>query len=210
MRRSKFTINSLILVVTVFSALVFFVLVFMTGMASHLKYNDYYTIEGTDYAIRYSDIKTCGLYKGDQVTGKLMTEGYFGHDWGLVLSDGKLYVNEYLTSEIGLMYCRVVKIDLETYKKETIAEDSVLMGECASGEIVYLNKILVASVFPKTNPLARLYAMTAGDISLDASSADVVFLDPATGDTVYSVRDGQAFENIDAKYLSETLEEVRG
>ena len=66
------------------------------------------------------------------------------------------------------------------------------------------------SDFPQSNALVRLYAMTSRDMSPDREGANVVFLDPATGAAVYSVRDGEALTDaFEARYLGRTLGEVK-
>ena len=55
MRQSKFTFNAFLLIVLIFSILVFFFTHFISGMADvawHYAVNDSYEIEGTDLPIR--------------------------------------------------------------------------------------------------------------------------------------------------------------
>ena len=212
MRQPKFTMNALLIVVTLMSALVFFVLIFMTGLADHSAVNEFYRIDGTEYAVRYSNKKGNGLYEGEyETTAKLVVPGDFGHDWGLVMLDGCLYTNEYSYSDLGLMFSDIVRIDLETYTKDTVMKNAVLRGRCASGELVCTAGTMVPSNFPKTNPLCRLYAMTDPEFRADGTGGMVFLIDPDTGSIVYSVRDDEVLsEGFEARYLDKTLEEIRG
>ena len=64
---------------------------------------------------------------------------------------------------------------------------------------------------PDTNPLCQLYAMTDGDLHPEGKGATVLFLDPDTGEAVYSVWDDEALtDSFEDRYLSRTLEEVMG
>lgn len=211
MSASRFTVTTLLLIAIIVSALVFFFSVTMVDLAYHPAVNDYYPIEGTDLAIRYSSAKPSGIYRGDKVTGVLKLEGTFGYDWGAELEGEQLYLNEYRTTRFGLMFCDVVRIDLNSFEKELLFQNAVLRGRCASGELVCLDGALLPSVFPKTNALCRLYAMSAPRLSPKDDSAEVIFLDPASGEVLYRVRDESALgDDFASRYLERSLEEVRG
>ena len=75
MKSSKFTVNSLLIVIIIISAIGFFVTVTMTRMADRAAINEIVEIEGTDLSVRYSSLEKNGIYKGDENTGSLMLEG---------------------------------------------------------------------------------------------------------------------------------------
>ena len=52
MRNPKFSVNALLVVFIVFSAMIFFFIVKLTGMADRSAINEFIPIEGTDFAIR--------------------------------------------------------------------------------------------------------------------------------------------------------------
>ncbi len=58
--------------------------------------------EGTDYSVRYTELKPSGLYKGKDNSAVFVVEGNFGCDWGVAVVDGALYCSEYLYFAIGL------------------------------------------------------------------------------------------------------------
>ena len=212
MNDSKFTVHSLLLVFTIMTAIFFFFAVKVVDLADHYTANDYYPIEGTDdLAIRYSSQKASGIYRGDKNTSTLMLKGLYGFDWGCVADGDWLYLNEYRSSEMGMRFCRVVRVDMNSFEKEVLLEDAILRGRCASGEIVCLDECMMPSTFPKTNCLCALYAVAAPQLRPDSDGAKVVYLDPQTAQELYSVRDEAALsEDFDAIYLERTLGEVRG
>lgn len=208
---SKFTSHSFVLVFTIAAAIFLFFAVKLVDLADHSAANDYYPIEGTPYAIRYSSLKTSGIYRGDRNTGTLMLEGLYGFDWGCVAEGDWLYLNEYSRSNLGLLYCRVVRVNTKGFTKEVLLDNAILRGRCASGELVCLKNCLMPSVFPKTNALCALYAVTDPALRPGADGADVVFLDPTSAEALYTVHDDAVFESgFDARYLARTLGEVRG
>lgn len=210
MNQSRFTLNALLVVVLVFSALIFFFTMFVANLADWSAVNDYYQIEGTDLAILYSDEKTNGLYEGPENTCVLKVEGTFGHDWGVVLEEPFLYVNEYTYTDMGMMHCNLVRIDLGTFEHETLLKDAVLRGRCQSGELVCVSGLLMPSTFPATNSLCRLYGMTTG-VAPEQGAAQVLYLDPLTAEVVGSApcEDvmGDQFEGL---YLERSLQDVLG
>ena len=208
-RKSKFSVNALLLLVIIFSAIIFFVTIKLVDLAYHPARNDYYHIEGTDCSVRYSSLLPDGIYTGDQITGTLRVEGRFGYDWGAAAAGDRLYINEYVSTDLGLMLCNLVRVDLETWEKETLLRDTVLQGTCASGELVCVGKSVMPAGHPGTNALARLYAMSEGT-DPSADGALILYLDPESGEIVWSVADTEGVtEDFEAKYLARTLEEVR-
>ena len=211
MNDSRFTSHSFVLVFTILTAIFLFFAVKLADLADHRPVNDYYHIKGTEYAIRYSTLKTSGIYRGDKNTGTLMLEGLYGFDWGCAAEGDWLYLNEYSRSSLGLLFCRVVRVDMRSFEKEVLMENAILRGRCASGELVCLKGCLMPSAFPKTNVLCSLYAVTDPSLRPGDDGADVVFLDARSAETLFTVRDDAVFsDGFDARYLARTLEEVRG
>lgn len=138
MREYKFTLNALLLVVLIFSAIFFFFTVKLTSLADRSAYNDFYPIEGTPYAVYYSSLKPTGIYEGGKTTGVLRLEGQYGYDWGAAAVGDALFLNEYRSSELGLTLSHVVRIDTPSFDKQVLLPDAILRGRCASGELVCL------------------------------------------------------------------------
>lgn len=210
MREAKFTLNSLLLVVLIISAIYFFFSIKLIDLADQSAVNDYYPIEGTKYAVRYSSLKPNGLYIGDKVTGRLCLEGRFGYGWGAAAEGDKLYLNEYTLTDLGLTLCSVIRVDTENYEKTVLLEEAILRGRCASGELVCQSGVFMDFNFPETNELCRLYALSSETLRTEGGAL-VCFLDPASGELLYSVRDEDPQSgDFDARWLARTLEEVRG
>ena len=210
MGNAKFSFNGFLVVVIIFSAFTFFFTVKMTDLAYRPAVNEIYPVEGSELTIRYSSQTPNGIYQGDRLTSPLMLEGSFGYDWGAALAGDGLYLNEYTTSSLGMVFCSLVRVDVNTFEKQVLRTDTVLRGRCASGELVCLGDALMDANAPKTNPLCQLYSMTALDIRPERDGALVLFLDPDTARVVYSVWDDQALaEGFEERYLNCTLEEVR-
>mgnify|MGYP007101914040 CR=1 FL=1 len=209
MRESKFTLNSLIVVVMIFSAIAFFFTVLVSSMADWSAVNDYFPIEGTDLAIVYSDIKDNGLYEGPEQACELRVEGSFGHDWGIALEGSSLYANEFTDTALGLLHCDVVMIGLDSFEKETLFEEAILRGRCSTGELVIVTGYLMPSTFPETNSMSRLEAMTNPNLNLDSNGSEVLFLDPESGETVARVTlEGGIDETFDDTFVNRPLAEV--
>ena len=204
--------NSLVLVVLIFSAITFFFTVTVTEMADMRAVNDFFPVEGTNVAIRHSTLMPYGIYEGDKTTGVLKVEGNFGQDWGVAVVDNSLVINELTRTDFGMTLCQLVRVDLNTYEKTLLYRDTMLMGKCVSGELVCLTEFLMASNQPATNGLCQFYALSTGEIHAGEVSATVLFLDPHTGAELYRVRDDEALDSevLETRYLSRTLEEVRG
>ncbi len=211
MRETKFSMNALVLVVIIFSAITFFVSIRLVDLADRRAVNEFYPVEGTDVAVRYSNLYPNGIYKGDRVNGVLKVPGDFGHDWGAAAIGDQLYVNEHTRSDMGMVICHVVRVDLNTFEKEVLWRDTMLRGRCASGELVCLKGFLMPSNFPKTNSLCRLYSESSEDIRPESEGGVVMFVDGESGEILYSVRDDEAQTDVfERRYLERTLEEVRG
>ena len=207
MRSPKLSVNALLLVLLIFGGFTFFITVFIVRMADRSGVNTFNPVEGTDYAIRYSSLEPNGLYQGNEVVNSLVVKGNFGFDWGAALEGERLYLNEYKTSNMGVMHSDLVCVDLTAKRKETLLTDAILRGKCASGELVCVRGVLLPANEPESNILCKFYALAAPGLH---DGAEVLFLDPATGEIVYSVRDdGAMTEAFEARYLQRTLEEVR-
>ena len=208
MRSPKLSVNTLLLILLIFGGFTFFITVLIVRMADRTPVNSFNPIEGTDYAIRYSSLEPNGLYQGSTNVNSLVVEGNFGYDWGAALEGERLYLNEYGTSNMGVMHSDLVCVDLSTKQKETLFTDAILRGRCASGELVCVRGVLLPANAPESNILCKFYALTAPGLH---DGAEVLFLDPVTGEIVYSVRDAGAMNAaFEARYLNRTLEEVRG
>ena len=109
---------------------------------------------------------------------------------------------------MGVMHSDLVCVDLATKQKETLFTDAILRGRCASGELVCVRGVFLPANKPESNILCSFYALTAPAMN---DGAEVLFLDPATGEIVYRVKDdGAMTDAFEARYLLRTLEEVRG
>ena len=211
MNGTKFTMNALVLVVTIFVAIGFFFTVKLGKIADHSPLNEYYPIEGTDLGVRYGTERPSGLYRGGANSRELLLEGTFGYDWGAFAGKDCLWLNEYANTDLGLMHCRVVRVDLADFSLQPVSEDTVLRGRCPSGELVCLRGCLLPANYPETSPLCALYCLGTGDLRPDGSSAEVLWLDPETGVVLYRLRDPEAATEVfEERYLRRSLEEVRG
>ena len=108
------------------------------------------------------------------------------------------------------MHCNLVKIDLKTYEKTLVARDTMLRGRCSTGELVCVADAAVLSNVPADNPLWSLFAMSTKAVTPQKKGANVLLLDPVSGEVVYSVWEtGAAEENfIEDRYVGKTLDEV--
>ena len=213
MRQSKFTFQAFLLIFLIFSVMAFFFTLFLSGMADKAwnpHVNDSYEIEGTDLTIRYSDKKGNGIFEGDPITGVLKVEGSFGHDWGIALEGDYLYLNEYRNSTLGMVFCQLVRINLQTYEKEILMRNTILRGQCTSGELVCVSDILMPALQPQTNELCRLYAMTDSKINLQSDGGTILFIDPVDAEILYETEgEGVLSDEFTALYLDHSLEEIR-
>lgn len=211
MSNTKFTMNALLVIVIVFSAIGLFFTVGLYDMGQHVYLvSDYKPIRGTDLSIRYSTKEPSGIYRGSKYDDSLIAEGEFGYDKGTFFKDGHLYLNEYHYTDTGMAICDAVDVDTETGEKRVIMKNASLRGRCASGELVCRGDCLPDSSKPESNSLGRLYAMTSSKIDPLSDGATVLFIDPASGETVCTIEnDDTAEKDFDARWLSLTLEEVR-
>ena len=211
MNNSKFTMNALLVIVIVFSAIGLLFTVGIYNMGQHVYLiSDYEAIGGTDLSIRYNTKEPSGIYRGSKYDDELMLEGYFGYDQGTTVREGRLYLNEYRYTDTGLALCNAVCVDTDSFEKTVIMENAMLHGRCASGEIVCRGDCFLQSDMPDTNSLCRLYAMTSSKLDPLDGSSTVIFIDPASGEVVYTVEDDDTHaEDFDELWLSRTLEEVR-
>ncbi len=210
MYNTKFTMNALVIIVIIFSAIGLFFTIKLVNMADRIPINEYYPIEETDLGVRYSSLEPNGIYQGSEAAGELVLEGNYGMDWGAFLEGDDLFINEYRMTDLGLVLCDLVKINVNTLEKEVLMKDTFLRGKCASGELVCLGGCIMPSSYPQTNPLMKLYSMASSDIRPEGESAEVIFIDPKTGETAYSFRDDHAnSSHFDDRYLRLTLEEVK-
>ncbi|MBR0373047.1 MAG: hypothetical protein IJH91_00800 [Mogibacterium sp.] len=211
MNKAKFNMNSLLVIIIVFLTLWFFVNVWVFNNAKNVFIiNDNHAIEGTDLWIHYGTVEPSGIYKGRINTMELELEGTYGYEWGLAIVGNDLYLNEYLTSDLGMTFCNLVRVDMNTFEKETVAEDTILRGRCASGELVCLGDCLLPSNEPTINSLCKLYGMSSKAIHPESNTVTVFYIDPMTGETVYVRQDTAVMTKVFQKrYLDRTLEEVR-
>ena len=202
--------NALLVVLIFFSALGLFVTVRMFDLGNRITIvNQYYPIEGTDYLIRYSTLEGGGIYEGPENAPVLKLAGRFGFDWGSAVEGNTLYINEYETTDTGILLCNVVKVDLETFTKETLLTNSILVGRCASGEIVCQGDAMLPSVSPITNSLCKFYSMSSPVLRPEKPGSNVIYLDPVTAEVLYKVRDNSPKQNkFEERFLSRTLQEV--
>ena len=114
MNNTKFTMNSLVIIVIIFAAMGLFFTVKLVNMADRFPINEFVPIEDTDLAIKYSSLEPNGIYRGSENSGTLVIEGTFGYDWGSVLEGDTLFVNEYQSTDLGLLTSDLVKININT------------------------------------------------------------------------------------------------
>ena len=213
MEQTKFNMNSVLIILFAFTAIILFFSVILTNM-SILAYRRpvdvTYPVEGTKVFIRYSSVKESGVYEGLVNAGMLKVKGEFGYGWGAAAEGDVLWCNEYFWTDIGLVHCNLVKIDLKTYEKTLVARDTMLRGRCSTGELVCVADAAVLSNVPADNPLWSLFAMSTKAVTPQKKGANVLLLDPVSGEVVYSVWEtGAAEENfIEDRYVGKTLDEV--
>lgn len=210
MGNSKFTMNSLNIIVIIFSAILFFFTIAMVNMSSPFAQNEFFPIEGTELAVKHSNLEPDGLYKGPESTATLVLEGTFGNDWGTAVENGKIYLNEYAMTTVGLIVPEAVRVDAETYEKEVLLKNAMIRGKCASGELVVVEGFIMPTNFPKTNSLFKLYCMSDPLMRPDSDSRNILFIDPATGETVLTLEDQLYLEkSFEMKFIDKTLDEIR-
>ena len=211
MNNSKFTMNALMVIVLVFSVIAMLLTIGAYDIGKHaFLVSDYDAIEGTDFAIRYSTKEISGLYRGPRYEDELVLEGNFGYDRGTTVSEGYLYLNEYNYSNLDLVFCDAVVVDTQTFEKRVLAKNAMLRGQCASGELVCRGECMMQLNAPYTNSLCKLYCMTSTQLDPLSKRATVLFIDPSSGEVVYSAADEDGLSgDFDERWLSRTLEEVQ-
>ena len=209
MGNSRLTLNGIMIIVIIFSAMLFFFTVTMVEMVNPYGQNEFQPIEGTDLAVKHSSVDENGLYQGPESTAQLVLKGNFGNDWGTTLSGNSLYLNKYAITSLGLIIPEVVRVDTETHKEELLYKDAIIRGRCASGEMIILTDYVMPTNYPDTNPMLKLYSMSSG-VDLDDKTLTVVFMDPETGEVLYSLEDRAFLEKtFQKKYEDRTLDEIR-
>jgi hypothetical protein len=211
MKESKFSLNRILVIVIIFSAIAFLVMVKLVNTSSfRVPVNDFYPIEDTELAIKYSSLQKSGIYKGDENTGELVLEGTFGYDWGLAVEGDSLYLNEIKMTDIGFVVTELVKVDMNTFEKQVVLKDALLRGKCKSGELVCFVNYTMPSNKPETNALCTLYNMYSDSVT-PPGEVTVAFLDAENGQIVYTEKQKEMKDSIfNAKYINRTLSEVQG
>ena len=215
MNDAKFSMNALLLIVIIFTAIGFFFTVKLAKLADHSIVGEYYPIEGTDLGVKYAAGEPSGVYRGGRNSRDLKLEGLFGYDWGAAAAGDSLWINEYTKTDLGLMHCRVIRVDLREFSTETLSEDTVLRGRSASGELVCLGGCLLPVNSPAVNPLCRLYALSdramyaeGSRLSLTGDWGEVLYVDPETGEVLLRSWDDEVSASFDEKYLNRSPEEA--
>lgn len=207
MQEPKFSVNALAGIALIFVGLILLFSVVLQETADRSVVNQFVPVEGTNLSVRYNSYLPNGLYEGDINTGKLVLAGDFGMDWGAAAAGDALYLNEYRRSDLGLLYCDLVRVDLRDYTKTVALRDVTLRGKCASGELV-CTEGLASAALPENNPLCRLYALSRTDFA--PAETSVVYLDPETGAELARIRDDLAVseDHLAERYLNRTLKEA--
>lgn len=212
MRNPKFTFNALLLVILLASAFLFFIMIMVFNMASRLlPVNMIYPLENTDLLIRYSNLEPDGIYEGTENVNTLRVPGTFGYDWGAALEGDRLYVNEYDATDLGLTLCNLTLVDLAANEKQVLYPNTILRGRCASGELVCVRDTMIPANHPQESSLCAFYSLTSKTLRPESGTAQVLFLDPETGEILYQCETNAALDKSFAhRYLERTLAEVRG
>lgn len=200
MREPKFSLNALAGIVLVFTAVALFFSVRVTDVADRSVVNVFEKIPGTALSVRYSAYLPNGLYEGDALTGSLKVPGDFGRDWGCAAVGNVLYINEYRHSDLGVLFCDVVAVDLDGYEKTVAARGAVLRGRRGDGLLVF-TETSPAGNLPEKNPLCALASLGTG---VPPAAVTVILFDPETGAEVSRVRDDKAADeaHLSARYLT--------
>lgn len=206
----KFSLNAFLLVVLLAAAMVFFITVTVTDLADRTAVNTFSPIEGTELAVRYSSLEPNGIYRGSENVNTLLLKGNFGTDWGAAAEGDAVYLNEYDETDLGVMLCSVVRVQVPDMQKTVLLRNAVLRGRCASGELVCTCGLMLPSNNPEDSALCMLWRLTDSSVRSGGEPERVLFLDPQTGQAVYETACDAAEQDFDARFLSRTLEEVRG
>ena len=108
------------------------------------------------------------------------------------------------------MLMKLAPIGIGCYFADTIGQlGGQIMGNYL--EIFLVVCTVCAIVYFVFNTLCALYCLGAGDIRADGSAAEVLWLDPDTGEILYRLRDAEASTEVfEERYLRRSLTEVRG
>ena len=206
MRSPKFSVNAVVGIVLIFSAMILFFSVRLTQESDPAVLNRFEPIEGTALSVRTSTEKPNGLYEGNINTGVLRVPGDFGVDWGAAAVGDTLYINEYRRSDLGQIYCDVVAVDLNSYRKTTVEKGALLRGRNASGDLV-ITKTAPSGNQPGQNALSRLSALWTGKAPTEVT---VIILNGQTCEGLLRVRDDSAMEDavLNERYLAKTAGEA--
>lgn len=208
MHEPRFNLNSFILIALIFSAIGYFFTVGLGGIADWSAVNDFYQIEGCDYAIVYSDIKEDGIYEGRyEADAELRLEGSFGHDWGAFYDEPYLYVNRYDSTDMGFIRTSVVRIDTRDWSEERLLDDAIIRGTCRSGELVCLAGFALPATFPETNPLAGLYAIGGEGSAAGEGKLELILIDPSSSELAGTAIVHPGTDYVGG-YLELTLDEI--
>ena len=209
MSNAKFSMNALMIIVIIFSAIGLFFTVKMVNMSNRFPVNEFYAIEDTDLAVKYSSLEPNGIYRGNENNNTLVLEGSFGYEWGAIKSGDHLFLNEYRLSDLGVLFCDLVEVDLNSMEKTVLMEDTILRGQCRSGELVCIKGFIMPTDFPETNSLLKLYDAASDDISVHSNSHDIAYINTKNNETVYTAFDSDINKgDFEARWIDKTLEEV--
>ena len=178
MKKTRFTLNSFIFIIMLFSALYLFITVDLYDMSDRSVTRANYPIGDTGYYVRYSSRDESGISLGDDLYSPVILGGYFGYDWGAAICGDWLYCNEYKNTRLGFTSSDLVRIRLSDMTKEVIAENAMLRGRCSDGSLLCYEGVVTANWFPQTNPLYSLYAASDGRLG-SGEGAFVHVLDPS-------------------------------
>ena len=210
MGNAKFSMNSVVLIVIIFSAIIFFITVFLVNATDPFAVNEFFKIEGTDLGIKHSNLDPDGIYRGMEGSAELVLEGNYGNDWGTTYENGSLYLNEYSFTTVGMIVPEVVKVNTESFEKELLYKNAIIRGRCKSGEMVILESYIIPSNSPKTNSLYKFYCHSSRKLEPDSEECSILFVDPKTGEVEYQIDDANILEkSFDMKYIERTLDEIR-
>lgn len=211
MEQAKFSFQAFLITLMIFSGILFFFTVSLSGMSDIRAVNESYRIENTDYYVRYASHIESGIYDSDEADAKLLIKGNYGHDWAAVCEGGFIYCNEYRRSSFGFMTSDVVKISTDGFSKEILFKDTMLNGRNVSGQLILFEGVVMPDWFSDTNPLADLYGFASGKRIYKQKKALVCLYDPSKGKIVYHAEDENALaEERSFYYRNSTLEEVQG
>ena len=209
MKESRLSMNRILVVTLVLSAIALLIIVKLTKTAGTLwPVNEYFGIEDSEYAVRYSNLEHNGIYKGEENNNTLVLKGNFSFGSDCALDGNIFYTNEYKATDMGIVLCKAVSVNLDTAEKKTVLDNAAIIGKCASGELVLTDSFAYVKNNPEENALCQLYFFSSR-INMQ-KGFNVLYYDIQKGEVVYSTpgkTDNEtAFEKV---YLNRTLAEVR-